>query len=431
MTIPLPSVTPPDGSNEYLPTFMQESSTVGVNVWTAQDYTSGAVANEYSANVQTIYNLYNQTSPYTVTSGDVTNIQNAVTNLITLANTGNAGNYMTQQMASSVNLLLVSFQAVGATDPTAINATQLQQWKDLSLTSSSIQNTMSAALGAVAANTSLQSMIELDYVTTGNNMINGQLTSLDNALNTTSSVLSSLTNIQNIMNDVTVNSVAPFSAGEAIGYVPPGSPAGTAALSYQSAYAILASAHFNQPVGIHVNSVLMTYGANGLPTGLTTAGLSVFNSLLALRNSLIAFLPGLSAAVGSAVTDPNSLYGTVKKLITDFSQTFGISTIITGTTYGIQPIGQVTSPTGAQEAQALYRYIVDNNTKTFNTPGRVAGTNQQDLTTAITAAQGLNDTQKENVQQYLFIFQEFYKSASAMLQSITQIITDMAKHISQ
>jgi hypothetical protein len=48
---------------------------------------------------------------------------------------------------------------------------------------------------------------------------------------------------------------------------------------------------------------------------------------------------------------------------------------------------------------------------------------------AITSAQGLNDTQTEQVRQYMFIFEEYYKSASALLNAITQIIQKFAQGI--
>ncbi|MEC7839971.1 MAG: hypothetical protein VX777_08035 [Chlamydiota bacterium] len=60
--------------------------------------------------------------------------------------------------------------------------------------------------------------------------------------------------------------------------------------------------------------------------------------------------------------------------------------------------------------------------------GQLAGSLQQNITTAITAAQGLNTEQQESVQSFLFTFQEYYKSASALLNSITQIVEKFAQN---
>jgi len=60
-----------------------------------------------------------------------------------------------------------------------------------------------------------------------------------------------------------------------------------------------------------------------------------------------------------------------------------------------------------------------------------AGDIQRNLTSAITAGQNLNDTQKEEVRRYLFVFEEYYKSAADILSKITQIVEKMAQGISR
>jgi len=58
-----------------------------------------------------------------------------------------------------------------------------------------------------------------------------------------------------------------------------------------------------------------------------------------------------------------------------------------------------------------------------------AGLFQKTLTEAITAAQNLNDTQKEDLRRFMYLFEQFYKSASAMLQAIDRMINKMAQNI--
>lgn len=58
-----------------------------------------------------------------------------------------------------------------------------------------------------------------------------------------------------------------------------------------------------------------------------------------------------------------------------------------------------------------------------------AGQFQQNITLAITSAQSLNNTQTEQVRAYMLNFEQFYQSASALLNAITQIIQNMAQNI--
>jgi hypothetical protein len=81
----------------------------------------------------------------------------------------------------------------------------------------------------------------------------------------------------------------------------------------------------------------------------------------------------------------------------------------------------------------LNTWIIDNQNVAVGTSAQssLSGTNQGNITLAITSSQSLNDTQKQNVQQAMFIFQEYYQSSSTVLQSINDLITSMAKSIGQ
>lgn len=56
---------------------------------------------------------------------------------------------------------------------------------------------------------------------------------------------------------------------------------------------------------------------------------------------------------------------------------------------------------------------------------------QRNLDRAVVAAQSLNDTEKEELRRRFFEFEEFYKSASAMMAKITQILEKIAQNISR
>jgi hypothetical protein len=414
------------------------------------DYTSPEVGTAYYTNMQVIENFYNQaiTTPANqnistdITSADVANVQQALANLLSLAQNGitanstpgtsqttNSTSFLTQPMASNLNLLLLSFQAVGAANPaSAITADQLAEWKDLATTSSSIQSLMNAILYATAGNQSVQSIIDLDYVATGNILVNDQLSGLDQALSTTQGVLSTLTNLQNIQNELVIPPSQQFVVPTTIPSITNDAGAnestlmnayqtGTGAQGAGGVAASGASAFFTSPLYPIVPSTIVS------PTTklLTPYGVSQFNNLLAIQQSLLAMVPVLSA-----ITDPNtassvdSLVGTVKTLLHDFSTLFESG--------GVQAVN-LTS--GAQKSSALQRFLLDGNDPKFAVANSPAGQGQNDLTFAITAGQGLNNQQNQLVQQYLYIFQQFYESASSVLSAINTMMATIAQNIGQ
>lgn len=137
------------------------------------------------------------------------------------------------------------------------------------------------------------------------------------------------------------------------------------------------------------------------------------SELVKIRDDLLAAKTSLSAQVGalsasspaSAFTNPQSLYNLAKKVYED--------------------MGDVSTTAGARA------WMMDNY-QSLNTPDATkAGALQQGITSAITAAQSTNDEQKEIVRNNLFLFEEFYKSASTVLTQLNQIIVKMAQNISR
>ncbi len=59
------------------------------------------------------------------------------------------------------------------------------------------------------------------------------------------------------------------------------------------------------------------------------------------------------------------------------------------------------------------------------------GDYQRHLNDAITGSQSFNDTQREELRRVMFVFEEFYKSATALLSRLTQLIEKMATSISR
>lgn len=67
--------------------------------------------------------------------------------------------------------------------------------------------------------------------------------------------------------------------------------------------------------------------------------------------------------------------------------------------------------------------------KDYNT-GNVGGY-QKNLNNTIVASQSLNDTKSEELKNVMFIYEEFYKSATAMLSSLQQLLVKLAGAISR
>lgn len=93
-------------------------------------------------------------------------------------------------------------------------------------------------------------------------------------------------------------------------------------------------------------------------------------------------------------------------------------TAITNVVVGVQTVGEM----GSQPVDPFYNsnYLRD---------ASKAGSIQDNITFAITAAQSLNDSQKEQVRRYMYVFEEYYKSASSLLTAISQIIQKIAQGI--
>jgi len=149
--------------------------------------------------------------------------------------------------------------------------------------------------------------------------------------------------------------------------------------------------------------------------------------MIGLRSTLatqIAFLSRPSVTPLSTQNDPTkrslSLLGQLSTVYTD---------LVTNLTVNGVP---VTSGTSLNQAATGIRNWIMDNYQSFTTAGGTnAGKIQQNLTTAITSAESTNDVQKERVRNYLFVFEEYYKSASSILTSLNQMISKMAQNINR
>ena len=80
----------------------------------------------------------------------------------------------------------------------------------------------------------------------------------------------------------------------------------------------------------------------------------------------------------------------------------------------------------------LEAWLIDNLDKHIDEDdpelANAAGDVQRHVQQAIQAATNLNDQQKEDFRRFMFVFEEFYKSASAILNRLNQLIEKMAQN---
>jgi hypothetical protein len=409
------------------------------------EYTSYDVGLAYNQYIQVIGDIFKReatvdgtgvTALAPVTTADAAAVWTALNNLFHLAKQGINGAPLNTEMARNLDELSRSFSAVGfdlpsgnlnALPPTgaALDALTeaLKAWKDLSALSPVISDIIVKGLNAFAANRSLQALIELEYVKTANDLVNDRLGSLEEALTNTNGILNTLAAIQNIHNLLTVTSKPSFN----FDYSQPG---GGYVASYQKA----ASEYFGKPINPIIPTDIVfaseyqsfvvlagvTFNVEVNFSTLTPKGQSIFNQLIRLRASIIAEIAKLSEILSPTQRlATGSLYSQLKTVLSDFDTNFTIGV-------GGLPITTSVGLTEIQKRGALSRWLIDK----YNKPDdSSSGAIQANITKAITAAQSLNDTQKEDVRNYMFVFEEYYKSASAVLQKITQILERIAQGV--
>ncbi len=380
---------------------------------TALTETDQVVVTDYQNQVAILQNILDQ-APGTLTAADANTVSQAIINLQNLAASGLPAThnnyagvpttqtyYMTTDMARQTDLLMRSMMAAGITPGSAITLTQLQKWQDLGVNGVSV--VVQRAAQAVDTNRSLQALIETEYVATANNVLATQLTALEAAMSTTQAITVTLTSLQSVR-----NLVAPENkSGVSLSALPTGVSAA------ETAYNTAAQSAFGNPINIYV-----AFGTQN-PQDVIAQVATDRAQLAAELTQLDKISPPTIGSTGQAVYTPNSLQAEVSGVLSDM------------TTY--LPIG-ATSPSDIT-LSGLEAWIIDNMNQHLpqDSPSAVAlaGKIGQTFTAAVAAATNLNDTQKEQFQQYMFIFQEFYQSAGAIMTQINQILATMAQDMGQ
>lgn len=179
-----------------------------------------------------------------------------------------------------------------------------------------------------------------------------------------------------------------------------------------------------------------------IPIGLTSAGLNAVRDLINLRADIIkqmTFLaqPEVTPATDRVDGDPGkpplstTLWGQLNIMLQDLNQYFASGDPNAVPPETVIPIELESADTA--KLSGLVRWMLDNYDKslTGNQSTALSGKIQEHIQFAIASAQTFNDSQKTKVKEFMFVFEEYYKSASAVLLKISQLIEKMAQQISR
>lgn len=392
----------------------------GVSTLAAVEDTHAQVAQTYDALVSQIASIaaytsadYNNLSPAQQTAL----VQNQFSNFRALLSLGISGmdvggtHYrVTTEMANSIDDLVRSLRAAGwdpSFPPGSVteSLSTLQRWSDLY--NFGLKDIVTNAQKAADTNLNIQDLVLSEYISTGNTIVFNALTDLENQLEANKSALTSLTGLQNLMNDVTSaltnnddfqNALTNFvNTWGTIPANPSPFPGGTNdAGAYDTAYTQATQDLFGKAIGVIAPSA----GPNA-----TSANVTAFTNAY---NSLVQQIASLTDSIGDG---PGTLTAALIQVKND--------------------IDNATGNTADTLQVKFAAWIVDNMGVTEVGKAATAGNFQRNLTQAITQSENLNDTQKTRLQSQLFVFQEFYQSASAIMTALNTAITAMAQNISQ
>jgi len=352
--------------------------------------------------------------------------------------------FLTYGMANSLDQLLKSLEAAGfdtvslpvAGDPDRI--TQLQKWQDLD--DVGLREILILMGDAVGNNRTLQAMIELEYVKAGNDLIGDNLESLDEALRITRDTLDTLERAQVLKNklqaairDVNDGTSDPsqFTNWDILDFdnPPPGANVFDQPQNYNDTYERAMKRAFNEPLGVEI-----TFNEADLTEyGIVLNDLAQVRARLMELDSNSPLIEKIETVIGNMRTtpdgispldipdvnlqynqggDPNPLYNPL--------QPFNRQTLdFTDENYDISSVRD-------DNLNRMMNWIYDG----YSVSDQVeSGVYQRNLTGAIVAAQNLNDTQKEDLRRFMYLFEQFYKSASAILQAIDRMVNKMAQNI--
>ncbi len=405
-----------------------------------------------------IINVNTPSGPIQIT-GAHNALNEAVNSLVDIATTGVLGTvdpndpqsrqityFLTMEMADRLDKLINILKAVGInTDQNgfiAASGAQVRQLLDLNLLTPLISEIVSESVAAGQRSTrSLQAMIELDYVRTGNEVLSEKLSELEESLTVTKGALETLTALQDLHNQVTVIGKGDFPGEFQITTfntvvqtnIP---PIGNINVTLQT----------NVVIGEHPTFAFSFTGSKSFFIPGASAGEQLPDNKSGRKLYISRYEEAASAFFGTPI-NPEALVGSSQKYQTVADMRVKATEILASLNAQIAIITQVSPDADIIERLSAVKSDLQIAleagdasfalwlTDFFGAEGTAisekSGSVQQNITFAISAGEAFNDTQKEEVRRFLFVFEEYYKSASAILSKITQIIEKIAQGIAR
>lgn len=332
---------------------------------------------------------------------------------------------MDQYMAQGLDKLIRALRAAGwdpIADPTGVNASAALAQITATATSSIygiasvVQKAISAATlahiigsAALTDSMSIQQVLMVDYVSRGNEILFAEMTKLRDAIDLNQSALSYLNSLQDLMNQkdpqkfimqlhllngVNVNPQNPQGVFDTFEKQTYDQSLGTLTRIQNSA---ALQAYFGTLLGSTIPADAQL--AVGAFDALSTAGNVVASYSV---TQIIANLTYLTTQIGGQAANAGSSGGLIQalnKIKADFT---GLGT----------------------GNDVLKNWIQD-------TQAGDAGSFQRNLSNGIVSSQSFNDTQREKLREVMFVFEEFYKSATGLLSRLTQLLEKMADGIAR
>jgi hypothetical protein len=259
---------------------------------------------------------------------------------------------------------------------------------------------------AFTQSSSIQQVMMVDYVATANQLFYNQMNTLNQAVTTDNDALSYLNALQDMLNSKSPDEF--MQNLQALSAVTTPQLADSQYSQYVQdnfQQVLNTTANFGQNISGDGTLPLQTTNSQGQITiqGLDSISQQAFQTTFNdptsglgpfTVNQLVANLKSLRDAVqGTSGAQANQLSTAISTIITDIQGSSDFATWIQDVTNG--------SP----------------------------GNYQNHVNNAITAAQSLNNTQNSQLQEVMFVYQEFYSSASSMLSSINTNIINMADNM--
>lgn len=396
--------------------------------------TSSSVNTLFSNYINQIQSIGNSTGP--LSTANLQTFNNTMTELkamlaglnLSSQGTSTLDSPITAQMAQGIGSLLQLVQSINpnvsltpnsftAADSGLQSLQQLQQWRDLyNLGFGDFIQAIET--GASTSLRTLQSFVELDYIQSGNTLLSNQMESLNQAVLATRDALTLLQGLQAIKNKATIvanpsSFLSAWDAGHPLivytknGLLFPNTPISANTLT--STQIDKLPGQYTSQMRSQVARLRITVDPTFVQE-ITNQGAG----FIAQLNKVIAELQPITPVGGSAPTLLSELQG----ILADINA------------------GQPNA-TNQTIQQKFAWWLLDNyNSTSVTVPGIGTLTNfnpanggnyQRNLTSAMASAQTLNSAQNTQLQEVLFVFQEFYTSSSKMLSNMANLARMMGQ----